>query len=555
LWVAPPIYAQEPENLNKELVLVRPYEPSVVDAQKISTLPDLKDTFRIAPTFHYSILSRRMDTHPDVTPITAAKLQPLPLSKLYHGYIKAGIGTNKNPLLNIAFNSLRGNEYAVGALLKYDGAFGDVILDNKHKVFAGYSDAGLQLFGQKFFRGSYLYGDMGISGLTAYNYGYNPAIRDTVMDKNDIRSRYTFADTRIGMRSSHFRSNELNYNAQAVYRYAGNKAERAEDLTLPTERKYNENAVSLNAQLDNNMFGGNVDLDYYRRNHTFDSLRNNFVIKLNPWFIMDNDSIRLEVGMRVAAYTEGNGNKNDVMQYKIYPKVEFQFTLLKDIFIPFLGIDGDLNTNTYRSLINENPFITPGLAVPIKNTKLNIYAGLKGSITSKLSYHLKVGFTTVNNEHFFVNDTAYSKAQNYFTVVTDDLNIFNFTGEIYYNPTETFELKLKAKYNKYETLTEKYAWHKAALETEFSAKYRYNKFLFSLDMFGVGKRYAKAFEPDVAYYTLKSVLDFNLGVEYRYLKSLSFFFKLNNFIGAQYYRWNYYPSQRISAMVGFTYSL
>ena len=580
------------EDLNRQLVLVRPYEPSVTDAQKITTLPNLKDSFTLKPTFDYSIRSRRIDTRFDVSPITPARLQPLPQAKLYHSYIKLGVGSIPNVLGEFALNTVRNKEYAAGALVKFDGARGNVKLNNDEKVFAGNSDASAKIFGKKFFHNnSVLYGELGASMQTAYNYGYdtkavdNDGVAiDTTLIKGDIIKRYFFADANIGMRSSHYKTEQLNYDVQLGYKYAHNNID---DIYLPQYKnpdfiasdkgyaKFNENAFNLKAQLDNNMFGGNVNFDFFTRSLAFDSLRNNFAVDVNPWFMLDNDSIRLQVGMRVAAYKEGDGN----MQYKIFPKMEFQFTLLKDIFIPFVGIDGYLRPNTYRSIVTENPFITPGLSVPVSNTKLQIYAGLKGTLTSKLSYYLRADFSTAENECFFVNDTSYSHIQNYFTAITDDMNTFSFKGELYFNPIESLDLGLKATWYKYQPSIEKFAWHKPEHTIEFLAKYNLrNKIIVNFDLTNIGKRYAKAFynldpvpipdpvpdpEPDpeeipelvTNFYTLNSVLSFNLGVEYRYTRSFSLFLKLNNISGAKYERWNFYPSQRFNLMGGFTFSL
>jgi outer membrane cobalamin receptor len=117
---------------------------------------------------------------------------------------------------------------------------------------------------------------------------------------------------------------------------------------------------------------------------------------------------------------------------------------------------------------------------------------------------------------------------------------------------ERVELRLKVNYRNYEPSREKHAWHRPGLETEFSAKYKLpnNKLIFTFDMYGLGKRYAKSFETGEESRTLKGVMDFNLGGEYRYLKNLSFFARLNNITNAKYQRWNYYPSQRLNAMVG-----
>jgi hypothetical protein len=545
LWCATIAVQAQQDNLNKELILIRPYEPSVTDAQKIGVLPDLNDTVRIQPSFEYAIKSRRIDTHPDITPITAAKLQPLPQEKLYTGFIKAAMGTNATPfpLLEGVINTLRNDKYALGALAKYNISLGQIKMDDEKSKFGGYGEAKGEIFGQKFFRNSYMYGNLGISGLETYNYGYHPD-NDPHLDKTDIRKRYSFADAQIGVRSSYFLTNKPNYILQASYRYAGNK------IKTPAAAKYKENAVKVEAELDNNMFGGNFDFTYFSRNNTFDSLRNSLVAGINPWFIMDNDSIRLEVGMRIAAYRNSNGT----LHPKVYPKVEFRFTLLKDVFIPFVGINGNLKINNFYNMVNENPYITPGLTAPVTNSWLNIYAGLKGSITTKFSYYLKVGFSSSENEYFFVNDTAFSKAQNHFTAVIDDLNTFDLESEILYNPVEQIELRLKIDYRYYEPSKEKYAWLRPCLETEFSAKYKLlnNKLMLTFDMYGLGKRYAKSFEAGEEPRLLKGVMDFNLGGEYRYLKNLSFFARLNNITNAKYHRWNYYPSQRFNALVGAT---
>ena len=561
------VFAQE--SLNQSLVLVRPYEPSVTDAQKITTLPNLKDSVSITPSFTYSIQSQRIDTRFDVTPITAARLDPLPQTKLYHGYIKLGAGTLPNMLGELALNTVRNKDYAAGALLKFNGARGNVKLNNDEKAFAGYSDASAKLFGQKFFQSSILRGELGVSGQTAYNYGYDTQSVDiagvqidTTFAKGDIRKNYFFADANIGIGSSHYKTEQLNYNVQLGYKFAHNKLD---DMYLPGYNtpnflpntdgyaKYNENAVNFKAQLDNNKYGGNMNLDVYNRSAAFDSLRNNFALDINPWFMLDNDSIRLQAGVRVAAYQEGDGK----LQYGVFPKVEFQFTLLKDIFVPFLGIDGYMRPNTYRGMVTENPFITPGLSARITKTKWQIYAGLKGTLTTKLSYYLRADFTTSENEIFFVNDTTYSRLQNYFTAITDDLNIFSIKGELYFNPVESVDLGVKGTYFGYQPSKEKYAWHKPEYTLDFFVKYNLrNKVIINFDITSIGKRYAKAFYDDQKeFHVLKEVVAFNLGAEYRYTKSLSFFLKINNISGAKYQRWNFYPSQRFNAMAGFTYSL
>ena len=565
--------------LDRQLTLVRPYDPSVMEAQKITTLPNLRDSFSIKPSFLYSIESKRIDTRFDVTPITPARVGALPQTKLYHGYIKVGAGILPSALAEVAINTVRNKDYALGAILKFDGAGGKVKLENDEKVYAGYNDLSVKTFGQKFFRNnSILYGELGALAQTAYNYGYDTEVfvgdgeRIIPNFSNDeLRKQYVFADANIGIRSSHFKTNQLNYDVKMDYKFVYNRLGEEylpnylpDDLNSEDYANFYENAFNFKTQLDNNMFGGNLNLDVFNRSNAFDSLRNNFALDINPWFMLDNDSIRMKIGMRVAAYSEDREGESN-LQYGIYPVIEFQFTLLKDIFIPFIGIDGYLRPNKYRSIIEDNPFINPALAVPVSNTKWQIYAGLKGNLLSKLSYYFRADFYTTENEHFFVNDTDFSRVQNYFTVVTDkNVNTVNLKSELYFNPTQSVDFGVKANYFKYQTTDLEKAWHKPGFTLDFFAKYNLrNKIITNLDVMYVGKRYAKKFfDPDKPdgiadisdFYELNSAIAFNIGGEYRYTKSFSFFVRFN-LTTPTYQRWNFYPSHRFNAMLGFTYSL
>jgi len=54
---------------------------------------------------------------------------------------------------------------------------------------------------------------------------------------------------------------------------------------------------------------------------------------------------------------------------------------------------------------------------------------------------------------------------------------------------------------------------------------------------------------------LNTIIDINLGLEYRYTKLLSFWTKFSNMTSQPYYMWNNYPSYRFRFMLGFTYAL
>jgi hypothetical protein len=584
-----PVFSQQ--NIDRQVTLVRPYEPSVADAQKITVLPNLRDTFSISPTFLYAIEPKRIDTRFDVIPITPARLRPLPQTRLYNSYIKLGAGTIPNAQAEVALNTLRNRNYSAGVLANLDMSGGNVILtDNrlpngdKHKVYAGYNDLAIKAFGQRFFRNNtILSGDLRAALQTAHNYGYDPKIIDSIptfsLESSDIRKNYIFTDANIGFRSSYYKTSQMNYDVKLGYKSVRNKFE---------EKIYNENAFNFKAQLDNNMFGGNINMDLYNRGDAFDHLRKNFALDINPWFALDNDSIRMKIGVGVFLYNEerekkdasGNPVYENELQYWFFPKIDFQFTLLKDIFIPFLGIDASQNNTTYRDLVLENPFILPGQVAKISRNKLNLYAGLKGTLTSKLSYYLRADFSQIARDYFFVNDTIPShrnydhinghivnnvQYKNHFVVVYEDdvkkaTNVLRVKGELYFNPIENLDIALKVSYFNYNPPANpdiKKAWHRPNFTLDFSAKYAINnKILLNFDVMGIGERYAPSFDSiNAPPIKLPTVFVFNVGGEYRYARNFSIFLKLNNLTGAKYHRWNFYPSYRFNAMAGFTYSL
>jgi len=173
---------------------------------------------------------------------------------------------------------------------------------------------------------------------------------------------------------------------------------------------------------------------------------------------------------------------------------------------------------------------------------------------------VKFDYSSLDNQYFYVNDTS-SVLRNQFTVAYTPVDIFTEHVELNYEVLDHLTLGLKTNFYQYNLITEQHAWHRPSFDMALSARYNLrNKILVDIDILGLGKRYAKEFNagehnPPLLTKELPSVLDFNLGIEYRYTKILSLWLRLNNFTGSKYYVWDQYPSQRFNLMAGFTYSL
>ncbi len=103
------------DEINKEIVVVKPYEPSLSDAFKINVLPRVSDSINIRPKFNYSIEPKKFETAFHVRPISPAKLVGVPLKKLYKSYLKIGFGNYLIPMGELRVNSIRSKNEPVGA--------------------------------------------------------------------------------------------------------------------------------------------------------------------------------------------------------------------------------------------------------------------------------------------------------------------------------------------------------------------------------------------------------------------------------------------------------
>lgn len=531
------ISAQE---IKKEVEVVKPYEPIVSDANKINVLPAINDSVVIKPAFNYSIVPAMIKTDYQVNPINAAKMVSMPLSKLYRSYLKLGIGSTGTPLGELYVNSLRSKKHSAGIYFLHHSSAGKVKIANEDKVFAGYSETQGSVFGKRFFKNSYLYGDGSISGNTNYQYGFNPAI-DTVLEKGEIRQTLLLAAINAGVRSSHADSSKLSYNVAFGYKFMQNRF------------KQNQNAISFVAEGMKSykmlMLGLNASLNVLKPNNAFDTITySNTRFTLHPFATFGTSEYNVRAGLDI-----NFENQSDKLTLRLYPEAELSINIAKNVLVGFVGVCGHIRQHSYAEIFQENPFIRPNLLVNNSYLRMGNYGGLKGSLASKASYVAKLDFSRVKNQYFFVNDTT-SSILNQFDVVYDDYTQVTISGELNYQISESLGLNANINIYQYQMANEAKAWHKPNFDLLLSATYNLrNKIIANIDIIGMGKRYAKL--PGNTMKELSGVADINLGLEYRYTKILSAWLKLNNIAASKFDVWNFYSTQRFNFMLGITYSL
>jgi hypothetical protein len=526
------------DDINKEIVVVKPYEPSLSDAFKINVMPGVSDSISIRPDFKYSIEPKKFETKFHVRPISPARLVGVPLKKLYKSYLKLGIGNYLIPLGELRINSLRSKKSQWNFGLRHYSINGKIKLDNGQKVSPGLFENSGSLQGKKIFNKSYLSGNIKGAWDGVNFYGYHSSL-DTSLNNDDVKQRYLKMDGRVKMGSIHRDSMHLNYAWTLDYMYTNDRF------------KNDEHAFLIGADLNQrfrsgNTFGLGIGGKYYRTSMSIDSI-NNTVIWAKPWLGKTTADYSYRVAVELLADIRG-----DEVAPHIYPDAYLQIALVRRILVAYLGVDGKLQVNNFRSVVEENMYITPGLKVQNTSHTARAYVGLKGSLSQAVSYDLFAGYSIISKMPFYVNDTS-SILGNTFNVAYDDLRLTSLRGELLVRQSDKLSFLLMCVYDQYDMKTLAKAWHKPGIKASLATEYNLrNKILLDASLNYVGERYAPGI-PDMV--TLKGFVDLNLGIEYRYTKLLSAFIRLNNILGSKYYIWNQYPGIGFNAMAGFTYAL
>jgi len=530
------------QQISRDVVVIKPYEPTISDAVKINNLPQNDDTLAFAPSFKYNILPSGLTTEYEPKAIKPAKMT-IPLTELYNSYIKAGLGNYFTPLAEYGFSSQRSKDHVIGAYLMHKSSHSKLKLDNEDKVPAGYSNSYAELSGKKIYDNVNLAGNIRLKNDGIHHYGYNTAMfTDTFPEirARDIRQRYFLFGTSADIYSAGLDSSRLNYGIGIRYDYFSDRFKNSENI-LALRGGLSGSVVKL-------MLGMDASLVNYLKSESIDSV-NNTVIKLMPWFRKRTPEWEADLGFNVYV------NILEKAKTYIFPRASLQFNMLEEVIIPYFGIDGRLDIHNYSTVTDENKFVVPGLNVANSVNKFIIYAGLKGKLSSVTAFRFDVTYSLINDMYFFVNDTS-GDYENQFTVVYDDLEQIKYHGEINLGISEKLNMMVKGSYYKYVTFDEEKAWHKPEYNIDFYFSYNLrNKILFDIDLIAIGNRYAKSFQEQVDFIRLKPVIDLNFAIEYRYSKILSFFISLCNITSSEYYMWNQYPAQRFNMLAGFTYKL
>jgi hypothetical protein len=517
------------------------YRPTIIDANKISENPAINDSTQKIPVKGYNINSRKINTGFDAEPITAAQMVGEPLTKLYNGLIKIGMGTYSTPYGEVWYNSLRSKEVNYGFRLKHLSSSSTL----KDYGYAGFGNDQVSVYGKKFLKEHSLIGNFDYDRNAVHFYGYDA--QKNALTKGATLQRFNYFAANAELLSHYTRLQRYNHDVKLSY------------YNLADLYKSSENNIKANGFVQttiyNELFKVNGAVDFYNYKTEKDTT-NNTIITLNPNFIATGDKYRASIGVSAVM---------DIFvrsKFYFYPNVDLSYNIFDDIIIPYVGASGGIQKNSFKSITDVNPFVLSQLNTINSNRKYELFGGLKGTLSSRIAYNARASYSSINNMLLYVNDTK-DLLKNKFDVIYDDADVLNIRGEVSYQMREKLRINLRGEYFNYKMKTELRAWYKPQVEFTLSGNYNLkDKIVARVDLFYIDAQQAKTIVTDASSSTgqkvvakeLKGVFDANIGLEYRYTKKLGFFLNFNNIANSRYYRYSNYPTQKFSLMGGLSYS-
>jgi len=514
------------------------FVPIIKDAVKFSDLPEIKDSVKKIENIKYGINSQLFVTKYETQKIDPAKLQNEPLPKLNHALLKIGYGPIYNmPYAELWMSNARSKETAFGTHLKHFSSTTHL----RDAGYGGFSDNVAEVFGKKFYKKHTLKGDLNFERNVLHYYGYDTTIN--TLSNDFTKQRYQLFEPKLQVVSHYTDSTHINHDIRlSYYNYQNLHAEIENNVKLNAFASMFINKEKLNLYFSTDYFNNKQQQDTF----------NNIIASINPSFEANGKKWHADMGL-----TGTLDNLKQVSRFYFYPQLNIHYDIYESLIIPYAGVSGGLQKNSFRSLSFANPFIDTTFQYKNTSRQYDLFGGLRGNLSSSTSYDAKLSYASYENLNFFVMDySGPNQIFNRFNVLYDNAKVMTISGQIKYQLREKLNISGKGNYYIYTTKTLTRAYMRPDYDLSLSGIYNLqSKIIVRADFFFMGQQWGLTpnnegvLQPKL----IKGFADLNLGAEYRYSKMLSFFAKFNNLANSRYYRWERYPSQRFNFMLGLTF--
>ncbi len=555
-------YSQETKTdtlKTEEILVVKPYTPTISDAFKVKSNP-LTDTVTTIQKekVNYSIFSIPVASTFTPSKGKAKGVVKEPKERLFENYISAGFGNFTSPLFEAYLHTGDARYSDLGIFINHhssEGGIKDLLLNDN------FADTKIDGYYKQFDK---YYNWQINAGVQRKLYNYYGLPSDVLFDDaviNSMDEKQIYKNIYVGGKVS-FEDSFFQGATAELINFSDNYNSNEFRLTVKPKLEFPISTELINGEFLIDLINGKFKQNY----NTTDDIKYSFLnLGFNPNFEVLRENLTVNLGAKLY-YSSDLENKTNT--FYAYPNVTASLKLVDEVFILVAGATGDLVQNNYRNFSNENPYISPTLNMLQTDKQYKAFVGAKGKLASNIGYNFMVSHTNEKNKPLFVQNqtktdgtinvaNAY-EAGNSFGVIYDSIKTLGFFGELTINASKEFNFGGTINYANYTTETELEAWNLPDITATISADYQNKSWFAGAKLFynGQTKDFVIPYgQPSTAGIIIEndSYMDLNLNGGYIFSDRLTAFAKVNNALGKKYQSFVNYQVQTLQILAGITY--
>lgn len=560
---------QQKDSVKTEVIeVVSKYNPKIADANKITKNPVLEISKKNKKKkLQYNIFSAPVASTFVPKSGVVKGIDVGVRERIYNNYLALGYGNYNSPFAELYLHNNMRFQNESGVHIKYNSSFNNVENTLLNSNFSNFNAS-------VFYKKEERYFDWKIdlnTELNKYNwYGLsNQNFIANTIDAIEEEQNYNFVKVAgevdfvdayldksilsMSVFSDNFKSSQFLINLKTDFDFPLDYILRnANNLFLKTNLEY---------------LSGSFERDYANQNRVNFSI---FTGSVNPEYKASFSGFSLKLGTKLFASFD---TENKINNFLIYPDVILQKSFAKEKYAIYLGANGGLTTNTFRSFTTSNPFVSPTLFITQTSEKYNAFLGFNGTIANDFSFNITASVKDEEDKPLFIKHNSKSDGVNTslngntlfgyeygnsFNVVYDDIQTTSFLAELQYDLSKEIAFTANIEYQNLSTTNQQEAWNLPNIQGSFTGAYNNNKWFVNSNIFYVGERKDVVFNtiyPSISSgtQTLDAFVDINLNGGYHFNDKFSAFLKLNNVLNNNYQRFANFDVQGFQVLGGLTY--
>lgn len=557
--------AQSDSIMNKEVEVIKAFQPTVNGAVKIIDNPKIIDTASYVPTFDYKITSTIISTEKTINNLPVVKLGNPPLENSNTGYAKLGAGNAWTPYAEMFINTAVSKKTDFGMQLMHFSSRPNIKLSDNIKAKSPYSDNLARVFFKNYFRRSILTWDVDYSRKGYRYYGF--PVDDTLIYKASFDST---------LDKQALNTAEINFNLKNI----NPKAKIDYDIDLGYNFFWTATGQTEHYGKYNGLFSYNGRKAGIITNTTFEYFREDSIVNrydnakstrqlvnlaVNPQYVYSTKLLILKAGLNLGTLIDSDTSA----LFHISPKLDVEYCPIEEFLTLFAGVDGGIKPANLSRSLRMNQYTNYSFPTKPAEDAIEIFGGFKGMISKHISYLFDINYSVCQNEAFYYlkqyDYPGKSITDNLFSVEYADVNILRLGGKLRYSSSSVI-IDLAGNYYNHQSTDLAVLTHQPKFDVALNSSVQItNKINATLNTKIVGPREAKMItedytvslvDPRITTTTnkLKTIIDINLGVEYAFSKKMKFFINASNLLNQNYEIWQGYNQPGLLIMLGASYT-